>query len=128
MLPLFIPAVFITLMFFLSGFEKIGKFTYSSVKFTKRSGLPLILAKVIIAAVILLEIIAPTIIAAYTFTGLPTLVPFFKLAVIGLISFTVLATAIYHNPLKTKYKESFYTFMSNISTIGGLLALYVSVA
>jgi uncharacterized membrane protein YphA (DoxX/SURF4 family) len=122
--PLFIPAVFITLMFFLSGFEKIYYYKEKVGKFAKKLNFPLTLAQFVIACVILLEIGAPSIIATYMYTGMQSLVPFFKLAIIALVLFTTLATVLYHNPLKGK--ESYYAFMSNLSTVGGLLALYIS--
>ena len=125
MLPLFFPAVLITLLFFFSGFEKIANFAKSSGKFAKKLGFPLLLAQLIIVGVIILEIVAPSVIATFFYTGNPTLVPYFKLAVMSLVLFTILATIIYHNPLKNK--EKYYAFMSNLSTMGGLLALYVSV-
>jgi len=122
MLRLFYPAILITLVFFLSGFEKIYLFSNSTMKLSKKLSVPLTLAQIIISGVILLEIIAPAIITGYTFTGLITMLPLFKLSVIGLILFTIVATLMYHNPMKGG--ESYYAFMSNISTIGGLLALY----
>ena len=122
MLPLFYPAVLITAMFFLSGFEKIMFFARSTGKFAKKMGFPLALAQLIIIAVIALEIAAPTAIVAYLFTGLASLLPFYKPAVLGLIGFTTLATLLYHNPFHGR--EKYYAFMSKISTLGGLLALY----
>ena len=124
MLSIFIPSVFITLMFLLSGINKIKTFTETSKGFAKKIGFSIGLAQFVIFLVILLEIIAPIVIAAYTFTGLAYMVPFFKLATIGLIIFTVLCNAIYHNPM---IKENYYAFMSNVSTLGGLMALYVIV-
>jgi hypothetical protein len=123
MQPLFIPAVLITLMFFLSGFEKIYRFPISTAKFSKKVGLPLALGQLIIIAAIILELTAPMIIAAYTYSQSASLVPYFKLSVGALMAFTVLATALYHNPLKGR--ESYYAFMSNVSTLGGLWALYL---
>ncbi len=123
MLPLFIPAVFITLLFFLSSFEKIYLFPISTANFAKKSGFPLVLAQLMIIGAIILEMVAPSIIAAYTFTGLPSLMPFFQYSVLALILFTVVVTIIYHNPFKNR--EKYYAFMSNVSTLGGLMALYV---
>jgi uncharacterized membrane protein YphA (DoxX/SURF4 family) len=125
MSPLFFPAILITLLFFLSGFEKISMFAQSTGKFAKKLSISLPLAQFIIGCVIVLELVAPAIIAAYLFTRSFTLVPFFKLSIIALSLFTILATAIYHNPLKNK--EKYYAFMSNVSTLGGLMALYVAV-
>lgn len=123
MLPLFYPAILITLVFLFSAFEKVYLFSKSTSKFAKKVGIPLSLAQISISGAILLEIIAPFIIYIYTFTGMLALVPFFKLAVFGLMAFTVVVTILYHNPMKSM--EKYYSFMSNISTLGGLLALYV---
>jgi uncharacterized membrane protein YphA (DoxX/SURF4 family) len=125
MSPLFIPAILITLLFFLSGFEKIYLFAKKTSKFANKMGLSLTLAKLVISCVIALELVAPAIIAAYMYTRAFSLVPFFKLAVIALSIFTILATLLYHNPFKGN--EKYYAFMSNVSTLGGLMALYVSV-
>ena len=101
---------------------KIYNFGKSSGKFAKKMGFPLTLAQLIIIFVIVLEIVAPSVIATYSFTGDASLVPFFKLAVLALMVFTIIATLIYHNPFKSK--EKYYAFMSNVSTLGGLLLLY----
>jgi len=45
-----------------------------------------------------------------------------KLAVIGLIIFTILATILYHNPLVDKSQIN--PMLKNITVIGGLLLLY----
>ena len=123
MLPLFFPAVFITLLFFLSSFEKIYLFQTSTGKFAKKLGISLPLAQVGISGAIILEMVAPLIIYAYTFTGLLSLLPLFKMAVIALILFTIVVTLMYHNPLRGR--EKYYAFMSNVSTLGGLMALYL---
>ena len=123
MLPLFYPAILITAMFFLSGIEKIMFFPRSTGKFAKKMSIPLVLAQLIISAVIALEIAAPTAIVAYMFTGLASLSIFFKFGVLALIAFTILATLMYHNPLKGR--EKYYAFMSNVCAVGGLLALYL---
>jgi uncharacterized membrane protein YphA (DoxX/SURF4 family) len=60
----------------------------------------------------------------YTFTGLFNLLPFFKSALISLIVFTIVATIMYHNPFKSS--KNYYEFISHLSIIGGLLALYIS--
>jgi len=125
MSPLFIPAILITLLFFFSGFEKIKVFTQSSSKFASKMGLSLTLGKLAISGAIVLELLAPVIIAAYMFTRAFSLVPFFKLSVLALSMFTILVTVLYHNPFKSN--EKYYAFMSNVSTLGGLMALYVAV-
>ena len=45
-----------------------------------------------------------------------------KLAVIGLIIFTVLVTILYHNPFQDKSQIN--NMLKNIAVIGGLLLLY----
>jgi len=125
MSPFFFASILITFLFFISGFEKIYLFAQSTGKFAKKMGISLMLAQLIICCVIILELVAPTLIAAFLYTGLRSLVPFYKLSVIALALFTILATMIYHNPFKGK--EKYYAFMSNLSTLGGLMALYVMV-
>jgi len=125
MSPFFFASILITLLFFISGFEKIYLFAQSTGKFAKKMGISLTLAQLIICCVIILELVAPTLIAAFLYTGLRSLEPFYKLSVIALALFTILATMIYHNPFKGK--EKYYAFMSNLSTLGGLMALYVVV-
>lgn len=125
MSPLFIPAILITLLFFFSGFEKIKHFARSTGKFAKKLDVSMTLAKLVISGAIVLELTAPAIIAAYMFTRAFSLVPFFKLSVLALSMFTILVTLLYHNPFKNN--EKYYAFMSNVSTLGGLMALYVSV-
>jgi uncharacterized membrane protein YphA (DoxX/SURF4 family) len=122
MLPLFIPALLITLMFFTSGIEKIMVFTRSTTKFAKKMNISLTLAKVAMSGAIVLELLAPVIITGYNLTSLSLFSSFYTLALISLILFTIVVTALFHNPLKNR--ESYYAFMSNLSTIGGLLALY----
>ena len=119
---LFYPSILITLMYFLSGIEKIYTFSKTTMDFSNKINIPLILSKLVISGVILLEIIAPIIIISYTFTGLFNLLPLFKAAVFSLIAFTILATIMYHNPFQST--KNYYTFFTHLSIIGGLLALY----
>jgi uncharacterized membrane protein YphA (DoxX/SURF4 family) len=109
-------------MYFLSGIEKIYTFSKTTMDFSNKINIPLILSKLVISGVILLEIIAPIIIISYTFTGLFNLLPLFKAAVFSLIAFTILATIMYHNPFQST--KNYYTFFTHLSIIGGLLALY----
>ena len=123
-MDLFYPAILITLMFFLSGIEKIYTFSKTTMDFSNKINIPLTLSKLVISVVILLEIIAPIIIIMYTFTGLFNLLPFFKTALVSLIVFTIVATIMYHNPFKNS--KNYYEFITHLSIIGGLLALYIS--
>jgi uncharacterized membrane protein YphA (DoxX/SURF4 family) len=109
-------------MYFLSGIEKIYTFSKTTMDFSNKINIPLTLSKLVISGVILLEIIAPIIIVSYTFTGLFNLLPLYKTSLISLIIFTILATIMYHNPFKGN--KNYYTFMTHLSIIGGLLALY----
>jgi uncharacterized membrane protein YphA (DoxX/SURF4 family) len=109
-------------MFFLSGIEKIYMFSKTTMDFSNKINIPLTLSELVISGVILLEIIAPIIIISYTFTGLFNLLPLFKTALISLIVFTIVATIMYHNPFKSS--KNYYEFITHLSIIGGLLALY----
>lgn len=119
--PLFLPSIFITLLFFLSGFNKIKEFSEVAKGLSKKTMFPLILSKIVIVLVILLEIIAPFIITVSAYYPSSRMEMYVKLSIIGLIIFTVLATLLYHFP---PYGTNVYSFMSNISTIGGLMLLY----
>ena len=104
------PAILITLMFFLSGFEKIYTFSKTTADFAAKINIPTALSKLIIVGVILLEIIAPILIVG----GTP---PLAKQAILSLIVFTVAATLMYH----AKHPK---LFLTHLALIGGLLALY----
>ena len=123
MMHLFYPSILITLMFFLSGIEKIYMFSKTTMDFSNKINIPLILSKLVISGVILLEIIAPIIIITYTFTGSFNLLSWFKSSLISLIVFTIVATIMYHNPFKSS--KNYYEFITHLSIIGGLLALYM---
>lgn len=116
-----IATIYITLLFFISGFHKIKDFMKTVKGFMNKTNIPLSLAKIIISGVILLEIVAPFIIALYSYNSNPKLYTYTKLSLLGLIIFTILATLIYHFP---PFGENYYSFMSNLSTLGGLLLLY----
>ena len=119
---LFIPSLFITLLFFFSGFNKIKDFNQVTKGFVNKTKIPLFLAKIVILCVILLEIIAPLIITLYSYNLNKGLYLYTKLSLIALIIFTILATLIYHFP---PIGSNYYSFMSNLSTIGGLILLYL---
>jgi uncharacterized membrane protein YphA (DoxX/SURF4 family) len=118
---IFISSVFITLLFFLSGFNKIKGFISTAKGLSNRTNFPLALAKIVIVCVIILEIVAPFIISLYAYTHTPFLRGYARLSIIGLIIFTILATILYHFPPQGK---NLYSCMSNLSTIGGLMLLY----
>lgn len=113
-------SILINLLFFLSGFHKIKDFKQVTKGFMDKTKLPLILSKLIIISVILLEIIAPFVISLSALTNSIRKI-YTQIAIFSLIGFTILATLIYHFP---PYGGNYYSFMSNLSTIGGLMLLY----
>jgi uncharacterized membrane protein YphA (DoxX/SURF4 family) len=117
----FISTIYITLLFFLSGFHKIKDFLKVVKGFTNKTKLPFSFSKIIISAVILLEIVGPFIISLYSYNSNPILYTYAKLSLLGLIVFTLLATLLYHF---LPFGSNYYSFMSNLSTLGGLLLLY----
>jgi len=116
-----IATIYITLLFFISGFHKIKDFTNVVKGFMNKTALPLPLAKIIIGCVIVLEIVAPFIISLYSYNSNPQLYTYAKLCLLALIVFIILATFLYHFP---PFGSNYYSFMSNLSTLGGLLLLY----
>ena len=114
-------AILITLVFFLSGINKVKNFDGVRKSIQKKfiiSTLPVIFYKMILVLVIMLEILAPFIIiySATTHTSKNAA----SIACYALALFTVLATMMYHPPNK---KKEYHHFMKNLSIIGGLLAL-----
>jgi uncharacterized membrane protein YphA (DoxX/SURF4 family) len=122
MLLLVVSSILITLLFFISGFHKIKDFVNVSKGFAGKTNIPLTLAKLIIIGVILLEIIAPLIITLQSYQNNNNNIIYTKLSIISLILFTILATLIYHFP---PTGSNYYSFMSNLSTLGGLILLYM---
>ena len=116
-----ISTIYITLLFFLSGFHKIKDFTQVVKGFMNKTSIPLMFSKIIIGGVILLEIVAPFIISLYSYNHNPMLHAYTKISLLGLIVFIILATFLYHFP---PIGSNYYAFMSNLSTLGGLLLLY----
>ena len=122
MLLVVVSSILITLLFFISGFHKIKDFVNVSKGFAGKTNIPLTLAKLIIIGVILLEIIAPLIITLQAYQNNNNNIIYTKLSIISLILFTILATLIYHFP---PMGSNYYSFMSNLSTLGGLIMLYI---
>lgn len=118
---LFFPSILITLLFFLAGFNKIKEFSQVSKGLAQKTRLPLLLSKLVIVLVIIIEIIAPFIITVSAYYPSARMEMYAKLSIVVLIAFTILATLLYHFP---PYGANSYSFMSNISTIGGLMLLY----
>ena len=116
-----IIAFLITIMFFLSGIDKIKKFSGVTKSIQKKfiiSTLPIWFYQLSLIFVILLEIFAPLIIVYSTVTySLESLALY---SCYALVVFTILATIMYHPPNK---KKEYHYFMKNLSIVGGLLAL-----
>lgn len=117
-----IPVNIMMIMFFLSGIDKIINFYKISNEFTTKIPvkIPIQLAYMAIIIAIVIQLVAPILINVGLIKKNKRLVFY---STLSLIVFTVLATLLYHFP-PTGYQ--YYPFMSNLTTIGGLmLILYV---
>jgi len=120
MSALFIQAFLLTILFFLSGFDKINNVSKlaDGLKNKVNLNINIDLYKLAIIIVILLEIFAPIIIM-YSIQYKK----YYKHAyysTIGLILFTILATFLYHFPATGK---NYYSFMDHVALVGGLMLL-----
>tara|TARA_B100000085_G_scaffold255240_1_gene254915 strand:- start:4528 stop:4935 length:408 start_codon:yes stop_codon:yes gene_type:complete len=114
-------AFLITIMFFISGINKIKNFSGVRKSIQKKfivSTLPIIFYQIVLILVILLEILAPLIIVYSSITY--TIETYAEIACYALVFFTIIATMMYHPPNK---KKEYHYFMKNVSIVGGLLAL-----
>ncbi len=114
-------ACLITIMFFISGINKIKNFSGVRKSIQKKfivSTLPIFFYQIVLILVILLEILGPMIIVYSSITY--TIESYAETACYALAFFTVLATMMYHPPNK---KKEYHYFMKNLSIVGGLLAL-----
>lgn len=117
-----IPVNIMMIMFFLSGIDKMINFYKISNEFTTKTlvKIPIQLAYMAIIIAIIIELVAPILINVGLIKKNKRLVFY---STLSLIVFTILATLLYHFP-PTGYQ--YYPFMSNLTTIGGLmLILYV---
>ena len=110
-----VSLILLTLMYFLSGIQKVRSFN------NVRKGLEQIiglseLSKLMIIIAIMIELICPVIIIFSSMTG--DFKEYATYALYMLILFTILATLLYHFP---PIKSNYYPFMSNLTAIGGLL-------
>ena len=119
-----IPPILLTTMFFLSGFNKINKFTKTVENLQSKMNININenIYKLIITFVIILEILAPLIIVYYYVTGKDLVRQGTMYAIYGLIIFTILASILYHPLYVNDYYKSI-PFWANMSLIGGLLLL-----
>ena len=120
---MYIIVVLLTIMFFLSSFQKIGNFEKVSNDLQtqvskKLFDIPLNLARVGIVCAILIQFFCPLIILYSVYDKRYKI--YGSIASLILAIFTVLATYFFHFPPTGQH---YYAFMSNIATIGGLSLL-----
>lgn len=122
---LYIIVVLITIMFFLSSFQKIGNFDKVSEDLRQKVGgkfsdipFPIELAKLFIIGAIMIQFFCPLIILYSVYDKRYRI--YGSIASLILIFFTILATYFFHFPPRGQH---YYAFMSNITTVGGLSLL-----
>ena len=110
----------INFMFFTSGIDKFLHFPKVVIGLKKRFPVELyhIFYQLMIVGVIVIELFAPVMIMYSIFN--PSYKRYGVYACYALVAFTVLATLLYHFP---PIGVQWYPFTSNITTVGGLLAL-----
>ena len=130
---LMLISILMNIMFLLSGFSKLKDINKVSSGLEKRfpiKTLPFVFFKLTIVLVALLQIIAPLIITlSFTnylnkYISKSVLKQLGRFSCITLAVFTVLATLLYHFPPEGTH---YYPFMSNLTTIGGLLLLAINI-
>lgn len=114
-----IQAIMLTLIFLIAGINKIFNFNGVVEDFNNRLiFLPRFICKIIILAVIIIEIGCPSIIV-YSFSS-KKIKKFAHIALLMLIGFTVLVTLLYHFPSNM---SQIIKFLSNTALLGGLWLL-----
>lgn len=106
-----------TIMFFLSGINKITDFDGNVNRTAGKLGYNGIVVKAAIVIAIIIELIAPLLLAYWALTGNNSKVAL--VSALGLALFTFLATMIYYMPARKYY----YQFLSNTTTFGCMLLL-----
>ncbi|AUF82714.1 hypothetical protein TetV_632 [Tetraselmis virus 1] len=119
-----ISAILVTAMYMLSGLEKFTKVPKVAAGLQKRTvpSLPLMFYQVVVMISSSMLVLTSGVImfAAGFKHSKPELRKWGKYACYYLIAFTGLATLIYHFP---PVGSTYYPFISNLTAIGGLLAL-----
>ena len=120
---MYIIVVLITIMFFLSSFQKIGNFEKVSNDLQtqvskKLFDIPLDLARLGIVCAILIQFFCPLIILYSVYNKRYKI--YGAIASLILAIFTVFATYFFHFPPTGQH---YYAFMSNVTTVGGLSLL-----
>ncbi len=116
---LFTASVLLVLMYLISGYDKIVDIKGNANSLKNKTGLnlPFNLFILAILIVILLEIVGSISILYSAYTNKNKKLAYYSTN--GLIAFTILASLIYHMPVKLNN----YALFKNISVIGGLLLL-----
>ena len=116
---LFIASIMLVLMYLISGYDKINDITGNANSLKSKSGinLPFNLFLLAIIIVILLEFVGSASILYSAYTGKNK--EYALYSSYGLIAFTILATLLYHMPVKLNNHALF----KNIAIIGGLILL-----
>ena len=117
---LYFIAFLLTIMFFLSSFDKMINFNDTANEFNEKVEkmlfkVPSILTKLGIVCAILIQFFCPLIIMYSLYNKKYHIYGMY--ASLMLAFFTVFATYFYHFPPKGK---QYYAFMGNITTVGGL--------
>jgi uncharacterized membrane protein YphA (DoxX/SURF4 family) len=117
---IFIATVLIILMFLLAGIKKATSIssTANYLKSKINFNIPFSFYQLAIILVFILQISSSIMLLYSAYTGKYS--NYATYSAIGLIGFTILATLIFHYP---PVGQDYYSFMSNLSTIGGLLML-----
>ena len=120
---LYLIVVLLTIMFFLSSFQKIGNFNKVSDDLRDKVSkklfpIPLDLARLGIVCAIMIQFFCPLIILYSVYDKRYRI--YGSIASLVLVFFTILATYFFHFPPRGQH---YYAFMSNITTVGGLSLL-----
>jgi hypothetical protein len=116
---LFIASMMLVLMYLISGYDKINNITGTANSLKSKTGLnlPFNLFILAIIIVILLEFVGSASILYSAFTGKNK--EYALYSTYGLIAFTILATLLYHMPIKLNN----HTLFKNIAITGGFILL-----
>jgi uncharacterized membrane protein YphA (DoxX/SURF4 family) len=115
-------SVLLTLLFILSGYNKLNNITKvaEGLKNKVNFDINFDLYKLAIIIVIFIQLVCPSIILYTVYTKNKKYNKYAYYSIIALILFTILATLLYHFPPTGK---NYYSFISNVALIGGLLLL-----
>ena len=113
-----LSSVLLTLMFLVSGYNKVMNFSGNVMSLQSKIGLNIpIVFSLAILIVILLELVGSSMILYSAYSGKKREYAYYS--TIGLIIFTILASLLYHMPIALDNHALF----KNIAVIGGLLLL-----